>query len=50
MTKLARWVTARTPDEIDVERFSALVIEAAAIAHVPRGVRLVRVEGGRPTR
>lgn len=43
VTKLARWVTARTPDEIDVERFSALVIEAAAIAHVPRGVRLVRV-------
>jgi len=50
VTKLARWVTARAPDEIDVERFSALVVEAAAIAQIPRGAGPVRVMDARPTR
>jgi hypothetical protein len=34
--KLARWLTVRNADEIDVERFEALVREAAAVAMVPR--------------
>lgn len=36
VTKLARWVTVRTAGEIDVERFEALVHEAAAVAIIPR--------------
>jgi hypothetical protein len=43
VTKQARWVTAREPSEIDVERFSALVREAAALAHVPRSAGIVRL-------
>ena len=43
VTKLARWVTARRPEDIDVERFSALVLEAAALARIPRSAGLVRV-------
>jgi hypothetical protein len=43
VTKLARWVTARTTAEIDVERFTALVLEAAALAQVPRAAGLVRL-------
>ena len=46
VTKLARWVTARSPEEIDAELLSSLVREAVAIARVPRGIGLagVRVE------
>jgi hypothetical protein len=48
VTKLARWVTARRVEDIDVERFEALVREAAALAQVPRSagnVRLADSEG-----
>ena len=49
ITKLARWVTAARPEDIDVEEFSSLVREAIAVAHVPRSVGLagIRVETGR---
>ncbi|MFI5259044.1 MAG: DUF1801 domain-containing protein [Candidatus Limnocylindrales bacterium] len=43
VTKLARWVTARRPEDIDTARFSALVLEAAAIARIPRAAGLIRV-------
>jgi hypothetical protein len=45
VTKLARWATVRTADEIDVEGFEALVREAAAIAIVPRSAQLTGVIG-----
>jgi hypothetical protein len=49
ITKLARWVTATRPEDIDVELFSSLVREAVAIAHVPRSAGLadIRVEAER---
>ena len=37
VTKLARWVTVRSTDDIDVERFEQLVHEAAAAALIPQG-------------
>lgn len=37
--KVARWLTVRDADEIDVERFEALVDEAAATAMIPRSAR-----------
>jgi hypothetical protein len=43
VTKLARWVTARSAGDIDIERFSALVREAAALAPIPRAAGLVWV-------
>jgi hypothetical protein len=43
VTKLARWVTARRAEDIDVERFEALVREAAALAQVPRSAGDVRL-------
>jgi hypothetical protein len=43
VTKLARWVTARSAGDIDVERFAALVREAAALAPIPRAAGLVRI-------
>lgn len=43
VTKLARWVTARSVGDIDIERFSALVREAAALAPIPRAAGLVRI-------
>jgi hypothetical protein len=43
VTKLARWVTARSAGDIDIERFSALVREAAALAPIPRAAGLVRI-------
>jgi hypothetical protein len=43
VTKLARWVTARSAGDIDIERFSVLVREAAALAPIPRAEGLVRI-------
>lgn len=40
--KLGRWVTARRAQDIDIARFTALVLEAAAIAGIPRTAGLVR--------
>jgi hypothetical protein len=42
VTKPARWVTARSAGDI-IERFSALVREAAALAPIPRAAGLVRI-------
>jgi hypothetical protein len=43
ITKLARWVTVRTFDDIDAGRFESLVREAAAAARIPRAARLAGV-------
>ena len=47
ITRQVRWLTFVDPDEIDVERCVELIHEAAAVAAMTRGERMLRsMDGG----
>lgn len=50
ITKQVRWLTLRHPDEIQPERFAALILEAARVTRLTRAERLLATFADEPER